>query len=137
LDTCSLLTSIHAIQASSKGADAAIFTGRDIRVALAGRRITDDVNSRRTLLEGIQERRWGLLLPNGNGLSLGDSCTASPLSDWCNVTTNASLGGPRRGYTSSCVRPPSLRTAFCGGGRTMKAPERYHIPSLRRLAYGI
>ena len=124
-----------------------LITGREIRGALAGRRITDDTDGQRKLLQGAREKGWEIWLPrlsstSSRGLSLdGDdssfrSAAGSqhcPSSDWCVV------GGPPMSISclmshpphpcrshrrvNSSLRPPALRspnlhqTAFCGSRR--------------------
>lgn len=116
------------------GEDAAVFMGREIKGALAGRRITNDVNGRKKLLEGAHEKGWEIWLPNGKGLSLGDSCTVCSPSDWCIVAPISSLSNPCRRLNSS-LRPPALRTpnlltAF--SGRRLSGWRR-QASTLRRM----
>ena len=56
------------------GGDGDVFRGKTIKAALAGMRMTPNVDSRQKLDAMIKQNDWDCWLPNGIGLSSGDGC---------------------------------------------------------------
>ncbi|KAK9822264.1 hypothetical protein WJX74_000934 [Apatococcus lobatus] len=106
---------------------AAPFKGKRLLGALAGRIITSNNQSSRSLLNHAERCSFSILLPNSKGFSNGDGCGTAPSTPSCFAATSSM---PSRNAHASLIgrtRAGTIKSSPSRGRSFVKAPQGYII----------